>query len=169
MQTAITKSLSLLYSGAPFLHKIVEDHASISNSDTCHLLSNKASFCSFGKHKSKKLLCIDGILFCTNRSVFFCLSGSSLYILVLCGELLRPVMSHCCTCFFFFFICLLPYFSVYQLGCAFSLCKHRLGLCGHVPPVTLCSYSDTFCNHCVPNKTSLMSTDATVGANFRST
>lgn len=102
VQTAITKSLSLLYSGAPFLHKIVEDHASISNSDTCHLLSNKASLCSFGKHKSKKLLCIDGILFCTNCSVYFCLSGSSLYILVLCGELLRPVMSHCCTCFFFF-------------------------------------------------------------------
>lgn len=92
---------------------------------------------SFLESKSRKLLCTDDILFCTNHSVY---SVFSLYILVLCGELLCPVMSHCCGFFFFLYV-VLSSFVCTRSVVLLRMCKHRL--CGHVPPATLYSYSDT--------------------------
>lgn len=91
--------------------------------------------------------------FCTNHSVYFCLSGFSLYILVLCGELLCPVMSHCCAFFSYVFSSFVCTSSVVLL----RMCKHRL------QTLWSCATSDALqllrhvCSHCVPNKTSFMS------------
>lgn len=85
--------------------------------------------------KSRNVLCIDDIwVFFSLKSI----SGSSLYILVLCGELLRLVMSHCCAFIIFFVSFPSLVLCVCQLSCA-SQNVYRIALCGHVPAATLCS------------------------------
>lgn len=133
-------------------------------SDTCHVLSNKATqslILSFwelnqGKSYAQMIRCFVQITQCISISSF------SLYILVLCGELLCPVMSQCCTFFLWYiissFVCTRPVLPL-------ILCMHRLQSCATSDALQLLRH---LCNHCVPSKMSLIAY-ANVEANCRST
>lgn len=127
----------------------------------CHSLSNRASFWPFGKSKSRKTLMHRWCFVLVQ--ITHCISVSPALLCTFwrfCGELLCPVLSHCCA-----LVVRQPFSGPVCTSSVVLLttCKHRLRLCGHVPPATLCGDSETFCNRRrVPNNTSFMS-DTTVG------
>lgn len=93
-------------------------------------------------------------------SACFCLSGFSLYILVLHGALLCSVMSHCRLS-----VRLLQ-FCLHQLSSALqNVSAETLWSCATSNALQLLRH---LCKHCAPSKTSFI-TDTTVGANIRST